>query len=147
MQISVLGAGAWGTALAAQAATRHPTRLWARDPAQAAAIAASRRNARYLADVALPDALDITDDLAAALAHAGPDGLLIVATPMAGLREMLQRLPDGAAVLWLKQDAAYQPPLDCAPCFERECPLGHLDCLNKLYPQQVLTACLTGATP
>lgn len=63
MQISVLGAGAWGTALAAQAATRHPTRLWARDPAQAAAIAASRRNARYLADVALPDALDITDDL------------------------------------------------------------------------------------
>ena len=103
MQISVLGAGAWGTALAAQAATRHPTRLWARDPAQAAAIAASRRNARYLADVALPDALDITDDLAAALAHAGPDGLLIVATPMAGLREMLQRLPDGAAVLWLSK--------------------------------------------
>ncbi|MFM2341809.1 MAG: hypothetical protein RLZZ592_1462 [Pseudomonadota bacterium] len=103
MRISVLGAGAWGTALAAQAATRHPTRLWARDAAQAAAIAASRRNARYLADVALPDALDVTDDLAAALAHAGPDGLLIVATPMAGLREMLQRLPDGAAVLWLSK--------------------------------------------
>ena len=42
-----------------------------------------------------------------------------------------------ASVLWLKTDASYQPPLDCAPCFERVCPLGHTRCLNDILPAQV----------
>ncbi|MCM2341910.1 lipopolysaccharide heptosyltransferase II [Rhodoferax sp.] len=42
-----------------------------------------------------------------------------------------------ATVLWLKTDAVYQPPLDCAPCFERVCPLGHTRCLNDILPDQV----------
>lgn len=45
-----------------------------------------------------------------------------------------------ARVLWLKQDPAYQPPLDCAPCFERECPLGHLRCLNHITADRVRAA-------
>lgn len=49
-------------------------------------------------------------------------------------------LSDGARVLWLKNDPAYQPPLDCAPCFERDCPLGHTRCLNDLSPARVLSA-------
>ena len=49
-------------------------------------------------------------------------------------------LSDRAAVLWLKDDAHYQPPLDCAPCFERVCPLGHTRCLNDIDPQRVLAA-------
>jgi heptosyltransferase-2 len=47
-------------------------------------------------------------------------------------------LNDRAHVLWLKDDPAYQPPLDCAPCFERECPLGHTRCLYDITPERVL---------
>ena len=47
-------------------------------------------------------------------------------------------LSDRAAVLWLKSDAAYQPPLDCAPCFARVCPLGHTRCLNDISAERVL---------
>jgi heptosyltransferase-2 len=43
-------------------------------------------------------------------------------------------LSDVARVLWLKNDPAYQPPLDCAPCFARDCPLGHTRCLRDLSP-------------
>lgn len=42
-----------------------------------------------------------------------------------------------AQVVWLKQDPDYQPPLDCAPCFQRECPLGHLRCLVDVTPARV----------
>ena len=47
-------------------------------------------------------------------------------------------LSDKASVLWLKADPSYQPPLDCAPCFARECPLGHTRCLNDISAVQVL---------
>jgi heptosyltransferase-2 len=49
-------------------------------------------------------------------------------------------LNDKAQILWLKQDVAYQPPLDCSPCFQRECPLGHTRCLYDITPQRVLAA-------
>lgn len=42
-----------------------------------------------------------------------------------------------AKLLWLKSDAHYQPPLDCAPCFARVCPLGHTRCLNDILPSRV----------
>jgi heptosyltransferase-2 len=47
-------------------------------------------------------------------------------------------LNDRATVLWLKDDASYQPPLDCAPCFQRDCPLGHTRCLNDITAAKVL---------
>lgn len=49
-------------------------------------------------------------------------------------------LNDKAAVIWLQSDPVYQPPLDCAPCFERECPLGHTRCLNDISAERVLQA-------
>ncbi len=100
MKLSVLGAGAWGTALAIAASARCPTLLWARDAAQAAALQRERCNARYLPGIALPPALAVTADHAAALRHA-EGGLLIVATPMAALRERLAALPAALPVLWL----------------------------------------------
>lgn len=45
-----------------------------------------------------------------------------------------------ARVLWLREDPSYQPPLDCAPCFERECPLGHQRCLADLSPARAAQA-------
>ena len=96
----VLGAGAWGTALAVAAAARRPVLLWARDAAQAAAMQAARCNARYLPDVAFPPALRVGADLDEAHALAAR-GLAIVASPMSGLRERLQALPAGACALWL----------------------------------------------
>ena len=100
MKIAVLGAGAWGTALAAAAAPRCSVLLWARDANQAAALASRRRNPRYLPEVELPAALHVTADRAQALAHAR-DGLTVIATPMAGLREQLAALPDERPALWL----------------------------------------------
>jgi glycerol-3-phosphate dehydrogenase (NAD(P)+) len=100
MRISVLGAGAWGTALAIAAAARHDTLLWTRDAAQAASMLAQRRNGRYLPEVGLPDALRIGADHDAALQH-GRDGLIVIATPMAALRERLAALPARVPALWL----------------------------------------------
>ncbi len=105
MKIAILGAGAWGTALAVAAARRHEVLLWARSAAQAAAMQATRRNERYLAGVELPAGLHVSADRAAALAHGAPvaGGLTIIATPMAGLREQLATVPDTRALLWLSK--------------------------------------------
>ncbi|MDL5032813.1 NAD(P)H-dependent glycerol-3-phosphate dehydrogenase [Pelomonas sp. APW6] len=100
MKISILGAGAWGTALAIQAAARHDALLWARDEAQVQDMRASRSNERYLPGAPLPAALQLDSRLDVALSHAR-DGLLIIATPMAALRGMLQQMPRGARVMWL----------------------------------------------
>jgi len=102
MNVTVLGAGAWGTAIGVHAAAAHATRLWARDAEQAARLRSARRNARYLPDVVLPPALQIGADLAAALRH-GEGGVVVIATPMVGLEPLLARLPPAldAAVLWL----------------------------------------------
>jgi glycerol-3-phosphate dehydrogenase (NAD(P)+) len=102
MKIAIFGAGAWGTALAISAAARHAVLLWARDPAQAAALARERVNARYLPEVALPPTLAVTADREQALAH-GAQGLHVIATPMSGLRGQLAALPDQRAALWLSK--------------------------------------------
>jgi glycerol-3-phosphate dehydrogenase (NAD(P)+) len=100
MKLTVLGAGAWGTALAHCAAARHDVLLWARDPVQAGLLQRDRRNARYLPGVDLDARLRITDDWRVAAQH-GAEGLTIIGTPMSGLRDTLQRLSPQSPVLWL----------------------------------------------
>jgi glycerol-3-phosphate dehydrogenase (NAD(P)+) len=100
--VAVLGAGSWGTALAALMA-RHgcPTTLWGRDAAVAAAINAGEGNTRYLPGIALPAGLRATTSLGSALEGAG---LVLVAVPshaFAGTLAALAPLrPAAAGVAW-----------------------------------------------
>jgi glycerol-3-phosphate dehydrogenase (NAD(P)+) len=96
MNISILGAGAWGTALAVSLAERHSVMLWTRDAKALQALATQRENTAYLPGIALPSALLLSAELDAALSHcapvAGVASLLIIATSVAGLRPMAERL-------------------------------------------------------
>lgn len=88
--LAVLGAGSWGTALAIQfARAGHPTRLWGRDPAQQAAMAAARCNARYLPQAPFPDALVVVERLEQAVEGVND---ILIAVPSHALRSVLREL-------------------------------------------------------
>jgi glycerol-3-phosphate dehydrogenase (NAD(P)+) len=102
MNISILGAGAWGTALAIAVSRQHQVMLWGRDSNLMHHMQTQRENTKRLPAMRLPDALALTADLTQALTHA-KQGLLILATSVAGLRPTLQtihthELPN---VVWL----------------------------------------------
>ena len=102
-KITILGAGAWGTAVAMALAGRHDVLLWGRNGEAMAAMAASGENS-YLPGFPLPPQLRISADFDAAVAHAaGEHGLLIAACPVAGLRPMLHQLKNKAIanLVWL----------------------------------------------
>ncbi len=103
MKITVIGAGAFGTAMAVNAALHpagHAVTLWARGSAQLEQLRSERCNARYLPGIALPAGLALSGQDPAALAAGA--GLVIVATPMAALRDVLGRLQDcRSPVAWL----------------------------------------------
>ncbi len=112
MKILVLGAGAWGTALAVNAAARHDLTLWARDPQQARALRAERENRRYLPGIPLPARLAVSDAAQGTALAPGHD-LIIIATPMAGLRGWLTHLADAPVpVAWVCKgfEAGGDPP-------------------------------------
>lgn len=106
MHITLIGAGAWGTAMAL-AAARHPgghtVTLHARDASQAEALRTQRQNARYLPGVALPESIEISSaPLASLWASSSHCDLWVIATPMAGLRTVLTAMTDvRAPVAWL----------------------------------------------
>jgi glycerol-3-phosphate dehydrogenase (NAD(P)+) len=102
--IAIVGAGAWGTALAAHLSRRADlaVTLWARDREQARAIAARRVNEKYLPGCALPDSLHV----GAEIADVANADLLVVATPVAALPDVAAALAAAGAaapLVWLSK--------------------------------------------
>ena len=146
--VLVLGAGAWGTALAIQLARRPggaSVSLWARDPAQCGDLIADRENRRYLPGQPLPAQLAVVSSLGTALtdwgqaAAAQPGGLLILATPVAGLADLASQVaahvatpPAGGGLLWLSKgvaqgdDGAFTWPSDLVSASLPGWPMGAL---------------------
>lgn len=90
MNVAVVGAGSWGTALAIQVGRNgHRTRLWERHPERAVFMQAERRNPRYLNDIELPPTIEVSHDLAWVLEGAD---VCVEAVPSVGLREVLPAL-------------------------------------------------------
>src|SRR5437899_10744408 len=87
-RIAILGAGSWGTALAALlAANDHAIRLWARDPLLVAALRKARENTRYLPGFRLPASISPTEDMAEALTEVE---VVVFAVPSGAVREVAE---------------------------------------------------------
>ena len=124
--VTVIGAGAWGTALAIQAARAGASvRLWARDPSRAADIAAQRESPR-LPGVRLTEQVTIIHDLAQV------SGIALLAVPMQHQRSVLERLPMGTA-----------PLVICAKGIETGTGLLPLEVVESVHPG-AQAALLTG---
>ena len=86
IRVAVIGAGSWGTTVAALAAENTPTTLWARRPELAEQIATEHVNGAYLADYPLPASLHATADLEEAVTQAD---VLVMGVPSQGFRDAL----------------------------------------------------------
>jgi len=132
MKIAVIGAGAWGTAIAATLAARHAVRLWARDAKLLQALRSSGTNERYLPGVTLPRELALVGDLSRAL-----DGteLVLLGVPTNGLRDALRKLKEAhctAPLVWL-----------CKGFETDQAKLPHQVCTEEL-PASTMCAVLSG---
>lgn len=106
MKITILGAGAWGTALAIALTQRNDVMLWGRNADAMRELAAQRENLAYLPGFPLPPSLHLTADFAQAIAHvsAAPEqSLLVIASSVSGLRALAEQLRAHAIpnIVWL----------------------------------------------
>lgn len=104
MKITILAAGAWGTALAIALAKRHSVLLWGRNVSHVLATEKSRENKAALPGFVFPERLKLSSVFDEAIAHASaPDSLLLVATSVSGLRQITEKLKtaDISNLVWL----------------------------------------------
>ena len=108
MKVTLLGAGSWGTAMAAQAARYLPDGdvcLWSRSAKQLEEIQKTGQNRSYLADVVLPKSLQLESSFERAIERLTANDLLVIATPMSGLSEtvahVLQVAKHPLNIVWL----------------------------------------------
>ncbi|MFG6564295.1 NAD(P)H-dependent glycerol-3-phosphate dehydrogenase [Sulfitobacter sp. 1A13421] len=127
MSVSVLGAGAFGTALAISLAGKGPVTLWARD---AGDMAARRENAKRLPDCPFPDRLSVTESLV----QAAEAETLLLAVPMQKLRSVLE---EHRAALHGKHLVA------CCKGIELSSGVGPVSVIEETIPQAT-AAILTG---
>ena len=108
MRVTLLGAGAWGTAMALQA-TRHlqakEVCLWARNSQLIESIKQAGENSIYLPGIHLPPELHLETDLQVAIGLLAEDDLLVIATPMSGLAKTISQVLQVAQhplnIIWL----------------------------------------------
>lgn len=132
--VAVIGAGAWGTALAMTAAAAgRRVRLWGRDPDHVEAMRAEGRNRRYLPDVDLPAGLEVTNDIEFAVS--GADAVLLV-TPSSSIRAMARSLATCLGPV---------PVFVCAKGIEAESGLMMTDVVSAEMPAHVVGV-LSGPT-
>ena len=134
MKITVIGAGAWGTALALHFALHnHQVAIWARNAEQLAAMQADRENKRYLPGFKLPDNLTAHTDLAAALEGSE---MVMVVTSVAGLRESVE--------LVKQHGAGHLPVVTACKGFELETGLLTFQVVQEVLPDNDKIGVLSG---
>jgi glycerol-3-phosphate dehydrogenase (NAD(P)+) len=130
VNLTILGGGAWGTALAIGLSASHQVTLWTRDAKDAAEMAASRSNRRYLPQATIPQSVRVEHRLSTALARAE---LIVIATPMAALRDTVKRIgkkTSARGLIWackgFEADTAKLPHQVVSEALEVVIPFGAL---------------------
>ncbi|MGE4327848.1 MAG: NAD(P)H-dependent glycerol-3-phosphate dehydrogenase [Pseudodonghicola sp.] len=130
MSVSVLGAGAFGTAMAISLAGKGAVTLWSRDAGHVAEMAASRENARRLPGMPFPETIALTSDLRLA----AQSRVLLLAVPMQQLRRMLETY---------RADLTGKVLVACCKGIELTTGLGPIEVMREALPE-ARHALLTG---
>lgn len=134
MNITVLGTGAWGTALGMHFALHnHQVNMWTHNAEHAQTMQATRQNERYLAGFDLPHNLNVHSDLGAALQGSE---LILVVTPVVGLRDSVNLIKE--------QGAGHLPILTACKGFELDSGLLTFEVVKQVLPENDKIGVLSG---